>query len=224
MQLAYYFGDIDLAMEMLESCEKLMATIKAHMVYEVYTFFCGLIYLEQARRKRMQHYMRKAECVIKKMKRWVKDGAVNCVHKLWLLEAEYSTLKWRKRDQKEKIRRYYDAAISTASRSGLIHDAALANERAGAWCLSHGDEFWASSYLSRAHELYLEWGAKAKADQFSQKYKIVVSRQSIEPGHSAKGKTRFDHRSAQQHKSMEFAHLSTSSLGSDELPLRKLLP
>lgn len=215
MQLAYYFGDIDLALEMLESCDKLMATVKAHMVFEVYTFFCGLIYLGQAQKKRKQYYMKKAQGMTKRLKTWVKDGAVNCVHKLWLLEAEYSVLKGGKRGQNEKIRRLYDTAISTASRSGFIHDAALANERAGAWSLSQDDEFWASSYLSRAHELYLEWGASAKVDQFSRKYNIDVSRQSIEPGQFAKGKSRFDRLSSQQHKSMEFAELSASSLGSN---------
>lgn len=41
MQFAYYFGDVDLAIEMLELCEKLMMTIRGHFVHEVFTFLWG---------------------------------------------------------------------------------------------------------------------------------------------------------------------------------------
>jgi len=47
MQLAYHFGDIDMASELLELCKRLMTTITAHMGFEVFMFFCGLIYVEQ---------------------------------------------------------------------------------------------------------------------------------------------------------------------------------
>lgn len=211
MQLAYYFGDIGLAAEMLESCKKLMATITAHMVYEVFTFFRGLIYMEQARRTKKWKYRRSARGVMKTMKKWVQDRGVNCVHKLWLLEAEYATLNRRgSRPQKDKIMNAFDSAISAAARSGLVHDAALANERAGLWFQSLGDEFWASSYLSRAHDLYLEWGADAKADDLRRCFGVGGASQD----ELARGKSRFDGRNSQQHKKTNLAQLSRRSFSS----------
>ena len=225
LQLAYYFGDINLASKMLEACEKLMATITAHMVYEVYTFFRGLIYLEQARRTKRRKFKKKARSAITKMEKWVNDRGVNCVHKLWLLEAEYATLGGAKGSRREKIRSAYDSSISTASRAGFLHDAALANERAGIWFQTLGDNFWASSYLSRAYELYREWGAEAKADQLNRSRNLGFASSSREScsGHF-KGKSRFDRKNSERHKNLALSQLSRISLTSERnvasMPLR----
>eukprot|EP00957_Ditylum_brightwellii_P208671 15358463-Ditylum_brightwellii.AAC.1 len=62
----------------------------------------------------------------------------------------------------------YDKAIVAAGESKHIHEEAIANERAGDFCLSKGDAR-AYYYYSRAHELYLQWGAKGKAVQLGKK-------------------------------------------------------
>lgn len=227
MQLAYYFGDIDLAAELQESCEKLTATISAHLVYEVFTFFSGLIFLEQARRTNKKKYKKKALSIIKKMKGWVVNRSVNTVHKLWILEAEYSTtLNVKKsRAQRDKIMRTYDTAVSAAARSGIIHDAALANERAGVWFKALGDEYWASSYLTRAHKLYHEWGARAKADHLLSQYSLEISQVAdSSTGVFAKGRSRFDAKNSQQHKEVSFTELANrnSASRSENLVLKRI--
>jgi len=147
------------------------------------------------------------------VQKWVKSRAVNCVHKLWLLNAEYATLSGNKRGDGDEIQKAYDAAISVATRSGFLHDAALANERAGIWFRSLGDDFWASSFISKAHELYQEWGATAKANQLDHLWNLNSDRISDKDasGRFAKGRSRFDPRTSERHKRLSFAGLYTRS-------------
>ena len=212
MELAYLFGDLDLAVEMVEACEKLTATITAHMLYEVFTFFSGLVYIEQARRTGKRVYKTKAREIIHKIKHWVKDRDVNCVHKLWLLEAEYATLnlKSKNESQRDKIMSAYDSAISAATRSGLLRDAAISNERAGIWFESLKDDYWSESYLTKAHTLYREWGATAKADHLSHhcRFDIVSRSEELEASRFSRGKSHFDIRTSEQHKSVSFTEMS----------------
>lgn len=137
------------------------------------------MYIEQARRTGKRLYKTKAREIIHELKNWVKDRDVNCVHKLWLLEAEYSTLKSKKSEsQKDKIMSAYDSAISAATRYGLLRDVAIANERAGIWFDSLNDGYWAESYLSKAHMLYYEWGATAKAGRLSRHCRFDIESRS----------------------------------------------
>ena len=71
------------------------------------------------------------------------------------LEAEYMVLQNGNDDQ--VVQKAFDKAISAPARAGFLQDAAPANERAGSFFC------FASAYLTRAHELYLEWGATVKA-------------------------------------------------------------
>ena len=64
----------------------------------------------------------------------------------------------------------FDKAIRTFGREGILSFKALANERAGAYYLALGDSNWAATYLTRAHDLYLDWGAGGKARQMEGKY------------------------------------------------------
>eukprot|EP00978_Attheya_sp_CCMP212_P037568 scaffold178671_cov68-Attheya_sp.AAC.2 len=58
-----------------------------------------------------------------------------CVHKLFLLNAEYDSLKGKKNE----VRMSYDKAISYESRAGFLQDTDLANERAGIFHIGLGD-------------------------------------------------------------------------------------
>jgi len=74
----------------------------------------------------------------------------------------------------------YDLAISAATRSGLLRDAAIANERAGIWFDSLNDGYWAESYLSKARMLYYEWVATAKAERLSRHCRFDIESRSAE--------------------------------------------
>lgn len=63
------------------------------------------------------------------------------------------------------IKECFDKAISAASRAGVMHEAALANERAGEYFASKQDDFWAKHYFTHANNLYSSWGAVIKVNQ-----------------------------------------------------------
>mmetsp|Transcript_10194 Transcript_10194/g.14859 ORF Transcript_10194/g.14859 Transcript_10194/m.14859 type:complete len:175 (+) Transcript_10194:3301-3825(+) len=106
---------------------------------------------------------------------------------------------------------FFVTGCFVAGRSGFVHDQALANERAGIFFLETNDEFWASFYLSRARDLYRDWGAQAKVDSMNGMYDSLLS--SSEPkrgtaGH--KGRSRFIDVS-KIHKKLNFDNISLTT-------------
>lgn len=80
-------------------------------------------------------------------------------HSLKLLEAELALTN----GIKDAAVRLYDEAIHAAKENGLLHQSALACERAAIFHSSvASNEALASSYLNQARDLYLRWGAKRK--------------------------------------------------------------
>ena len=66
-------------------------------------------------------------------------------------------------------------AIQQLSRSGFLHYAAIANERAGVYMRNKKDDYWATHYLTTASSLYAEWGATAKAHDMVKLYCLEES-------------------------------------------------
>ena len=104
-----------------------------------------------------------------------------------------------------------------------MQDAALANERVAIFCLDRGDNFWAKSYMKRAHELWTEWQAFAKADSLVDQYPTLfqLPKQDSGSGPQQKGSsslrasasrslravTKFEARFGEKHKSLSFDDL-----------------
>ena len=104
------------------------------------------------------------------MQKWAHKGVINCCHMILLLQAE--TLSASSTDS-EVVRKSFDNAITMAGKLGFLHNQAIGNERAGVYFLEQGDNAWASTYLSRARQLFREWGALAKVDQMDLKYRYL---------------------------------------------------
>eukprot|EP00978_Attheya_sp_CCMP212_P048515 scaffold532450_cov102-Attheya_sp.AAC.1 len=178
LQLAYYFGDMDLAWDMAKRLWELEQK-EADTSLTAYSlaFFSALVSLELSRRqgnRKRRKYRKHALKCIKKMRAWVKAGAINFTHKLVLLQAEYGSLI----SSPDETKKAYNSAIAMAGRSGFMQDCALANERAGMFFARTGDSFWAREYLTRAQELYKEYGALVKADSMEQMNQEVFGNES----------------------------------------------
>lgn len=78
-QLAYYFGNNELASEQLKLFRNAF-NFKSHILFCVSTYIAGLVSLEFARRTRKSKYKHQARKVIETMKKWSTSGAVNFVH------------------------------------------------------------------------------------------------------------------------------------------------
>jgi hypothetical protein len=99
-------------------------------------------------------------------------GNPNTGHLVKLLDAEI--LATHKHYDTNQIKSLFDSSIAKANRAGLIHNAALANERAGDFFLKEGDLYWAEHYLGQSKSLYADWGAAAKVSQIERKFGFLV--------------------------------------------------
>jgi len=162
MWLAFYFGKYELA---ASSYEKLGSVIwrqrlrGASIVKK--TFLSGLIAMALMRKEGKQ---KKWVCVAKRalsrMKVWAENSSWNFEHKLQLLVAEWAFFN----GHIEKAAKAYDLSIHSASQHGFIHEQALACEKAAQFSAALGNYITAKEYLTKSHGLYIQWGAKRKAE------------------------------------------------------------
>jgi hypothetical protein len=127
---------------------------------------CSLVRSTKEKKSKAK-YQEKADEIMSKMTDWYNDGAVNCYAMVLLLEAELliSVSSKKQKLSSLKVQKVYDEAIETAKSDGLLYLEAWANERAALHYIDTGVPGWASSYFTRAHQLYGDWGAMAKVDQ-----------------------------------------------------------
>jgi len=234
MQLAYYFGDYELAETCMKTLRPQSGGFTAPYFQVARRFFFALISLGLARKessaKQCKAYLKQAKADIEWIKERVAKGGINCLHKLMILEAELHSYTKQK-----DIRQLYDKAIMTANRNGFKQDNALANELAGVFCLESYDLYWATFYLERACWTYNQWGAFGKVNQLKVKYPDILDKDKGEGGNSSRGKLnlgrtsgastgsnhlgrrRFSSKLSATHKSLSdsFRRLSISSAGSD---------
>jgi hypothetical protein len=170
MLLAYYFGDLQLAEEMSVKQSSPMELGFAPWLAPR-TMFQGLIafalFKETGRRK----YWRRGCSFLKKLDAFYASGNVNCHHMIALLQAEQASICCK---DPVVVQREYDDAITCAAKLGFKHNQALGNERAGVYFLEQKDKEWATTYLTRAMELYCRWGARAKVQQMEEKFGDLV--------------------------------------------------
>ncbi len=129
-----------------------------------YTFLEALTYLKAAQSASgwmKSHFKKVAQKPLQLIRGWAKNGNVNVVHYLQILEAELALLKGKNKKAKEKFK----AAITTSSRNGFIQDAALAHELTSAYYKAQGDDDWERYHVDKSRTCYQEWGCSAKVEQ-----------------------------------------------------------
>ena len=108
------------------------------------------------------------------LKTWIEKGAVNSVHQLKLLDAEYYA--FHKKDEKARIR--FEEACTMAIEEGFIHNAALANERYAEYLARSdvgADDRESEIRIQMAMKYYREWGAMTKVGMLTKRYPYLVS-------------------------------------------------
>jgi hypothetical protein len=130
-------------------------------------YYMGVSLIETARKTKKRIYRTKAKKMVNKINIYIKKGNPNVRHYQLALEAEMLALDGQLYDAIPK----FEAAISLATRSGFIHDAALLNERYGEFLMHRmADDERGMHHLGDANKLYEEWGAQKKADMLRDKY------------------------------------------------------
>jgi len=86
------------------------------------------------------------------------DG--NFSNKLRLLEGEQQSLT----QHHCQAMVLFEASVTSAKKSGFIHEEGLAYERAGFYCKRTMNHEKAWDYFNQARECYEKWGSKVKVD------------------------------------------------------------
>ncbi len=97
---------------------------------------------------------------------WAEACSANFSHMKWLVEAEQARISGELQPAME----LYQKAAAATEQHGLLQYRALALELYGRFWLEVGDSKAANIYLYSAQNLYSEWGAVAKVEQFQQLY------------------------------------------------------
>jgi hypothetical protein len=173
LQLAYHFGELEMAGKMYHPFLKASAVHTSYIVTTVRVFFSGLVSSGLYRKTGKRMYKRRAEKMIKEMEKVMSSQrGLNNLHRYLLMQADMMACSYSKsRKRQNTVKDAFDRAIAMAGKAGFRQDAALGNELAGEYLLMTGEDnkFWTELYFSRAYDLYMEWGAVAKADQLKTK-------------------------------------------------------
>ena len=163
---AYMFGDYERAGDIAETCRSIMTgTLASSFWFNVLQCYMnGLIAIALVRTRTpdVKKNLRIGRASCKQMSKWANSCPSNFWHKKKLLEAELSGTK-DPATNSVTVLALYDEAIEAASHEGFIQEEALACERASEYLERMNDLKHAVAYRSRAHSLYLKWGATAKA-------------------------------------------------------------
>jgi histidine kinase len=179
-QLAYYFGETVTADRTWTKLKPIAAKMSSYSTPTLNFFFTGLIAAAMFRKTGKRKYRYQAQNAVKSMKTLLKkfNTGLNNLHRYYIMLADCAAT-FEKMKSKEEVRKAFDQAISAASKTGFLQDAALANELCGEFFLEGEDLFWAKHYLTCAYNLYYEWGAGAKAAHFLRNRGAFLNREQV---------------------------------------------
>jgi hypothetical protein len=163
LQLAVFFQDFALAEKLIGPASMISLVNPANPIIWRNTLFEGIAAFELVRQGRRK-WKNTALKAIAKTQKWVDSGNANCVHILYLLQAEKASLE----NKTDEARQLFDKAIVTAARNGFRGDRALASERCSLMYHKLGDDFWFKDYHEKAKDAYKEMEAYGKLDQMTE--------------------------------------------------------
>jgi predicted ATPase len=179
-QLAYYLGKTGTADRTWTKLKPLLAGMSSYSAPTLNVFFTGLIAAAMFRETGKRKYRYQAQNAVKSMKNLMEkfNTGLNNLHRYYIMLADCDAT-FEKKKNKEQVRKAFDQAISAASKTGFLQDAALANELCGEFFLEGEDLFWAKHYLTCAYNLYCEWGAGAKAAHLLRNRGAFLNREQV---------------------------------------------
>jgi tryptophanyl-tRNA synthetase len=156
-------------------------------------------------------YVKDADSHIEMLRDMAKGGNVNAHHILQLCVAERASID--SSNTLDNVKLLYNKAIASSSRSGILHDAAISNERAGQFMLKRGDAERAQDYVQRSAELYLDWGAMAKVRYIQNKYAFILPEAPLHQLQSTSvlARKKFSSDVANKHKAVDISRYNLNS-------------
>ena len=122
-------------------------------------FMAGLVSLHMARLTRESHWAERGTKMLAAYERWSVSNPSNYEHKYLLLKAEYHQLK----GETEAAINSYEASMDSAQHNHFTQNEAIACEMATHHFANIGDKKKTKEMIQKTHDVYIKWGAKAKA-------------------------------------------------------------
>lgn len=169
MRLYYLFGEPEKALELVAAAQAVAYASTGYVYYSDLNYLHSLNLLDLAVKSDETVRAALLETVTQnqvQMKTWADNSPDNFLHKYHMIEAGLKSFQSDNRITSDE----YDETIRLANLNGFLHDEALANELAGRFFLGIGKPKLARPYLQDAFNLYLKWGAGAKANQLKTLY------------------------------------------------------
>ena len=170
----YNFYEYESAAEIIKNSKPFSSNINCMYTYAVYIFYQGLISIAQLKKLNINDsamWKHAASQSISQLEIWSRAAPQNFQNKLHLLIAE--DLSISSNNYKETLVSYNNA-ITLARRSDLIHEEALASEKAGLYCIEKSLFSEASKYISHAYNMYDKWGCKSKLLQLKSTVGVYI--------------------------------------------------
>jgi predicted ATPase len=136
----------------------------------VQCFFDGMTALALAQEGRREGDIRVARNCLKRMTHWAKNCPSNCLHKRYLLEAEFAVLRNKHALAIEK----FTSGIVLAREQDFLHEQAIGHERLGRHLLRIGDKATGESELHKAVRVFEAWGAKGKVIIMKKEFQFLA--------------------------------------------------
>ncbi|HLO88097.1 MAG TPA: AAA family ATPase [Nostocaceae cyanobacterium] len=169
MLLNYLFGNYIVSLECLEMIKKSQDSDPGFTFYLTTNYYHSLSLLalcNHALPSERKQYLKQVHSNQKKLEKWAFHAPCNYKHKYDLVEAE----KARVLGKNWLAGELYDQAIKGAKNNGYLQEEAIGNELAAKFYLARGKETIAQGYLINAYYGYLNWGARAKAEDLENNY------------------------------------------------------
>ncbi|MBI9090533.1 MAG: AAA family ATPase [Desulfobacterium sp.] len=182
LYLCFTFENYPMALTHAAVAKKYLDACVGTYAVPVFYFYESLAMLavyRDSNKKEQKRITIKIAANQKKMKKWAHHAPMNHLHKFHLIEAERMQI----RGQDSKAVHLYDQAVKHANEYGFLQEEALANELAGKFYLSMGNEKIARVYVADARFCYQKWGAIAKVKIMDKKYEFFEAEESVN-GHS----------------------------------------
>ena len=170
---AYYFYEYDSAARLIDESKLLNKEFGyvGSCIFEFFVFYSGLVACSMAKKEeKRSHWLLIANENLNLLKGWSEVVPQNFENKLTLLEAEIAFAVGNKDEAKE----LFKEAIYLSKKHGYINEEALANERAGMFCIETNELKRVCNFFTEALKLYGEWGAQAKVRHVKSLYSSYI--------------------------------------------------
>lgn len=168
--LTYYFEDWDRLETLLPLFDGKHQPIQAHFSNFLSNFSAGMAYFELFRRTQKREYLKSANKKLKRMKKWLDGGNVNCLPLVSIMEADKQAMSAAA--FAEGVLVLYEKGAMEASALSFIQIEAIAYERAATVSKDWQKPVERNAYLSKCITLYHDWGADAKVDFLLNKHEV----------------------------------------------------